>query len=107
MIIAGIPMALESVILGALLCITIIGIPFRPAAFQNGQTGFDALWRPMNFSHIIYRGTDGTNKRVKQRQKKFNLAALFAPTDMTEGSPGKRIVACHTYADWKYCTAAL
>ena len=26
-------------------------------------------------------------------KKKFNLAALFAPTDMTEGSPGKRIVA--------------
>lgn len=28
-----------------------------------------------------------------EKQKKFSLAALFAPTDMTEGSPGKKIIA--------------
>lgn len=32
-------------------------------------------------------------KSETKTKKKFNLAALFAPTDMTEGSPGKRIVA--------------
>ena len=30
---------------------------------------------------------------MKGQKKKGRLAALFAPTDMTEGSPGKKIVA--------------
>ena len=37
MIITGIPMALESVILGALLCITIIGIPFGLQHFKMAK----------------------------------------------------------------------
>lgn len=35
----------------------------------------------------------GLQKSEQETKKKFSLASLFAPTDMTEGSPGKRIVA--------------
>ena len=35
----------------------------------------------------------GLQKSEQETKKKCSLAALFAPTDMTEGSPGKRIVA--------------
>lgn len=55
MIITGIPMALESVILGRAVLHYHYRDTFRPAAFQNGQTGFDALWRADNL-YIIYRG---------------------------------------------------
>ncbi len=30
---------------------------------------------------------------MEEQKKRFSLASLFAPTDMTEGSPGKKIIA--------------
>ena len=46
-------------------------------------------------------------KSETKTKKKFNLAALFCATD-TRGITGeKNRSLCHTYADWKYCTAAL
>ena len=46
LLVSGLPLAIESAIIGVLLCITIVGIPFGLQQFKLAKAGPDALWKP-------------------------------------------------------------
>ena len=58
LVVSGLPLALEHAVLGMLLCVTVVGIPFGLQQFKACQAGSDAFWSGSILKNAVSSGVE-------------------------------------------------